>query len=239
MARRKKGGKKLTGVQRDARRDVMVANQPYLNDLRRSGKQARRITKRTSRRTSNIYKALGNQLAPLSGQYSDAVSGISGDLAEQLAGFTGMLGSEVPGVPSGEIAAGTGLFGTIGAGTMQDLASQQARNVGYNTSAQRQGAIESAVAQRNYQKDLRDYLLDLNSERRDFKQGLAPMIQSRADELSRIAFDQMMAQRDYELRKLSANRAFNLSQQEMNQLNQSNSALEDYLAWKYGQQAGR
>lgn len=199
---------------KSAKRDVMLSERPYLQELKRTGKQAKRQTRQSSRRTAGIYKSLGRELKPLSGQYEHQAQGISDGLQSDLSNFTGMLGSDVPGVPQSEIAAGTGLFGTIGAGTLQDLASQQGRNLAYNTSARRQGSIESATQRRNYQTDLSNFMKDLGQQRLDLMRGVPQQILARKDELARIAFDQLMA-----------NRNFGLQSSQVNQANASNSAL--------------
>lgn len=216
-------------TRKDAVRDVRLANRPEIQATKRAGRQARRITRQASNRTQNIYSALGEQLAPLTGQYQQGMEGITSGYQQDLAGLAGMLGSTVPGVPSGEITAGTGLFGTIGAGTLGQLSSEQARNLAYNTSAQRQGATESAVTQRNYQQDLANTLKDFSQRRIDIAAGMKPEILSRMDTLSQIAFQQAMAQKDYELRRLAAQRAFDISNRELGLQEASDAAYQQWL----------
>jgi hypothetical protein len=131
----------------------------------------------------------------------------------------------VPGVPQSEISAGTGLFGAIGAGSLEDLASQRSRNVAYNTSAQRQGSMESAIARRNYQTDLHDTLKDIGQQRIDLMRSVPQQIQARMDQLRQIAFDQMMAQKNFGLSAQSAA----LAQQQAAMQNNSSAAYSQLL----------
>lgn len=188
-----------------ARRDVMLSLRPQLQDLRRTGKQARRQYRQSSHQVGDIYGALQDQLAPLGGQYGQQATQIASDLQGQLAGLTGGLGSTVPGVPASEIAAGTGMFGTIGAGALEQLASDRARNAAYQTSAQRQGAEEQAITKRNYLTDLTNFRSDLADQRHSLMGGASQSILQRLADLRDQAFQQSLANKEFQLRASSAN----------------------------------
>jgi hypothetical protein len=208
-----------------ARRDVMLSERPYLQELKRTRKQAIRDTRHASRRTKSIYRGLGHELRPLGGKFDNQAQDISQGLQSDLGQFESHLGSTVPGVPQSEITAGTGLFGTIGAGSLEDLASQRSRNNAYNTSTQRQGSMESAIARRNYQVDLHDTLKDIGQQRLDLLRSTPQQIQARMDQLRQIAFDQMMAQKQFGLSAQSAA----LAQQQAAMQNQSSAAYSQLL----------
>jgi hypothetical protein len=208
-----------------ARRDVMLSERPYIQELNRTRRQAKQDTRHASRRTRSIYGALGQALKPLGADFTNQSHGISQGLQSDLGGFESHLGSTVPGVPQSEISAGTGLFGTIGAGSLEDLASQRSRNLAYNTSTQRQGSMESAVAQRNYQTDLRDTLKDIGQQKIDLMRSTPQQIQARMDQLRQIAFDQMMSQKQFGLSAQSAA----LAQQQAAMQNNSSAAYSQLL----------
>lgn len=182
-----------------AKRDVMLSYRPYRRELRQARREGRRDYRQANARVGDVYGALDRELAPLSGQYAGQMEGITQGLQGNLAGLTDLLGG-VEGVPQSEVTAGAGLFGTIGAGGLSELASQQARNVGYNTSAQRQGSMERAVTQRNYRQDLTTFLDDLRRQRVDAARDLPGLIRQRMDEINDRNFERSMALREFTLR---------------------------------------
>jgi hypothetical protein len=201
---------------RRARRDVMMSYRPYRRELAAARREGTRDFRQANRRVGAVYGGLANELAPLSGQYAEQMAGIRGNLTSDLGGFADMLGSTVPGVPQGEIAAGTNLYGTIGSGGLEQLASQQARNVGYNTSTQRQGALEKMTAKRNYGQDLTEFLSDLRRQRMDAARDIPALIRQRMDELSERGFDRSMALREFGLRSRAAGLDNRLAQMGLN-----------------------
>jgi hypothetical protein len=207
--RRRRGG---SPDFRRARRDVMMSFKPYRRELGQARKEGIRDFKTANARVGNVYGGLASELAPLSGQYADQMTGVREGLSSDLGGLADMLGSTVPGVPQSEIAAGTNMFGTLGGGGLEQLASQQARNVGYNTSAQRQGALEKMTAQRNYGQDLTNFLSDLRGQRTDAARDIPGLIRQRMDELSDRGFDRSMALREFGLRSKAAGLDMKLGQ---------------------------
>jgi hypothetical protein len=189
---------------RRARRDVMLSYRPYKRELRQARREGVRDFRTANRRVGNVYAGLQNELAPLSGQYATQMEGIRSNLTSDLGGLTDLIGSSVAGVPASEISAGAGLFGTLGAGGLSELSSQQARNVGYNTSAERQGSLEKMTAQRNYGQDLTYFLSDLRGQRMDAARDLPGLIRQRMDELNDRNFDRSMALKEFALRAKSA-----------------------------------
>lgn len=210
---KRKGGKP-EGF-KDARRDVMLSVKPLRREIRRVRKQGTRDAQNQITQTQNVYDAMGRTMAPLTQQYTDQSSQIASGLTGNLGTLTDMLGSAVPGVPQSEQSAGANLFGTIGAGSLGELASQAQRNVGYNTSAQRQGAMESGITQRNILQDLGDFRDDLGQQRIDLMRDVPALIRQRMDAERDTNFEQGLAMSELDLRRLMANRSNSLAQQSL------------------------
>ena len=208
--RRNRGGGPLM---KEARRDVLQSVKPVRREIRRARMQGTRDYERASEKASDLYGALSAQLAPLAGQFQSQAAGIGDALNDQLAGLGGMLGSTVPGVPEGEIGAGAGMFGALGGGALAELASTAQRNLGYQTSAQRQAAMEGTIAQRNYLADRTDFLDDLRQQRVDLMRDVPTLIRQRLDYLRDQKFDQGLALSELDLRRLMANRDYGLQSQ--------------------------
>lgn len=201
----KKPRRKLGPLESRARRDVMLSVRPELQDIRRARRQGTREYHTASNRVGDIYGGLQHELAPLGAQYGNQANDIAGDFTTQLGGLTDLLGSNVQGVPQGEISAGTGLFGTIGAGALEQLAGERGRNLAYNASAQRQGGIEKMTGQRNMLSDLQDFRKDLSQQRLDVTRGTPADIRQRLDELRDAAFQRQLAEKQFGLQARSLN----------------------------------
>jgi hypothetical protein len=182
----------------------MTSYRPFRRELQQARREGTRDYRESSKRVGSVYDALGRELAPLSGQLTSQIGAISSGLQGQLGQFGDLLGSSVPGVPAGEIAAGTGLFGSIGAGALSELANSQARGVSYNASAQRQGSLEKMTARRNYRQDYQTFLDDIRRERINAARDLPSLMRQRVDELRDRGFDRSMALREFELRAKQA-----------------------------------
>jgi hypothetical protein len=182
----------------------MQSFRPFRRELAQTRREGTRDYREAMRRTGQVYGALGRELEPLSGQYASQMGDVRSNFSGDLAGLAGMLGSTVPGEPTGEISAGTGYFGAIGAGGLSELASAQGRNAAYNTSAMRQGSLEKGMAQRNYTQDLQDFRGDIRRERIDAARDMPGLIRQRVDELRDRGFDRSMALREFALRSKQA-----------------------------------
>lgn len=193
------GRRNASGVYSDAVRDVMMSLRPGRQQIRRARRQGIADYGQYSQQAADIGQAFQSQVAPLGGAYDAQVGGITSDLQAQLGSLTGLLGTSIGQVPEAERAAGAAMFGTTGAGTLAQLASERARQAGYQTSAQRQGAIETMTTRRNALVDLQNYLDDLASRKTDLYAGSDAMIRQREDQLRQQAFDRAMAMRNYNL----------------------------------------
>ncbi len=186
-------GRGANQYRRDAQRDVMLTLRRELGDIRRTGQRAGRETRQAVTQSNNAYDALGAQLAGLDQPYQDTVSGIGADLSSQIAGLSPLMQQSSGAVPEAERAAGSGLVGTLGAGSLEQIASDRARNVAYNTSAQRQGGLERLTQQRNLRGELGDFREDLANRRLDLLSGVPAQVRQREDQLAQQAFDRRMA----------------------------------------------
>jgi hypothetical protein len=191
------------GIDKDPTDDELFAGLPPWmseNPLEQAKSEADLMTQmaekqaeRDAARISGVYGALGNQLGALNAPYQQQSAQIAQDLQGQIGGLTGLIGTATP---AAEQDAAGALMGTLGAGGMELLANDRQRGLDYNTSAQRQGVIESEVTARRYLEDLKTYLADLRSG-----------IPGRADEKRALVFEQMMALKEYLLRRRQEQRA--------------------------------
>lgn len=188
----------------------MVSYRPYLQEIQRARRQGNRDYNQSMARVGSVYGALGRELGGVGGIDTGA---IGQQFTSQLGGLADMLGSSVPGVPAGEISAGTGVFGAIGAGGLSQLASDASRSQAYQSSAQRQGSIESMIAQRNMTQDRLGFLDDLRQQRLDTMSRVPAEIRSRIDALRDLMFSQGLQNRQFGLQ----NRSY-LDQQRLDQL---------------------
>jgi len=139
-------------------------------------KQARREFRDQSRIAGRTYDALGRELAPLGGIYDTEAQGISSDLQAQLGSLASLLGTQAP---EGEQAAAGNLFGSIGGGGLSELAAARSRNLAWNTSVGRQAGMERAGT--------------INR--------LRELIPQRTSELRDQRLEQLLALREFGLRK--------------------------------------
>lgn len=177
----------------DALNEVMLSVQPLLNQIQRSQVTGRRQYRQDMSRAKQVYGALGNQLGNIGGAYDTQTAGIPGELTSQLGGLSSLLGSSLGTVPDAERQAGVGMVGAIGSGTLEQLASNRSRNASFNTSAQRQGAIENMTVRRNWTADFQNFLDDLTNRRIDVMESVPSQVQSVERNLRNDAFNRRMS----------------------------------------------
>jgi len=187
---------KGSDLYRRAVRDVMLSFRPARRALRRERRQGLREYRQAQQRSGEAYDQLAGSLDQLNSQYQAQVAPIAGQLTSQIGALGQMLGTDIGAVPEAERAAGTGLVGTIGAGTLEMLASDAARNAAYGTSAARQGEIQRLTDSRNLAAGRRDFLSDIRDRRTDLMGGIDQLIRQRQDELTQQGFDRRMALAD-------------------------------------------
>lgn len=193
--------KKVTKLQKRARRDVRMGVDPILDELNRQGRSARRDLRQDRRATRNIYGSLQDTLQPLGGQYDTQAQAIMGDLQSRLGNLNGMFGTQ-----TAEGQAASGLLGNIAAGGVGNLASDRLRNASYQTSMMRQVPMQQADIQRQQVQNYRDFIDSLRQNRLDVKGDMASQYQQRLDELRDQRFQRGLAKDELELRRDIANR---------------------------------
>jgi hypothetical protein len=221
MARRRK-------VYRQAARDVRLSNKPSLQAIKRETKRGTNEFGDYMAAADSAYRGLINELQGLNPQYNQISNNIADTLNTQLSGLAGLLGTANPepapegspegiayGTPAGEAAAAAGLYGTLGAGGLELLASQRQRNLGYTTSAKRQGAIERETAQTNLVQDYKDFLQEMRDRRLGITSTMPVEIRQRMDQI-----------RQQNLQNRLARQQMALAQQEA----ASNAALNEFLS---------
>jgi hypothetical protein len=194
-------GPKRSPMEKRAARDVKLAQRPELQAYHRAGQQATQQYQTDAQRVQDVYGALGGQLEALAAPYQQQVTDIGTQLTGQIAQLPGITTQSIGAAPPAERAAGTALSSTIGAGTLEQLAAGAARNAAYNTSAQRQAGIESAVTQRNFGVDLQNFLDDLSERRLGVIEERRPLMLQRLDELRDQKFQERMAEEQLGLQR--------------------------------------
>jgi hypothetical protein len=197
-AQKKKQQAQQRRLRRRARRDVRGAYAPQLAGIARQEAQDQAQAEQYQSAIAQLYSALGSQLGTLQPAYAQQMAGIQGNYQSALGDLTGLLGSTAP---AGELAASAGLLGNIGAGGLELLASQAARNAAYGTSAERQSAIDSTNYQANILQALQNALTDLASQRSDIFAAMPQQVLSRLDQLRDTAAQLGLARKEYQLRK--------------------------------------
>lgn len=204
-------------MRRRAKRDVNLAFRPELREIDRAKEESRDTYEEADARIKDVYDTLQANLAPLSGQYDQAYQGIVGDLTGQLGGLSSMLG--VTNAQSGagaEGQAGMNAFGTLASGGLNLLASDRMRNVGYQTSTQRQGELERATLRKNYLEDFRDTIDELKNMRIDVQGDKKAALIQRLDELRDQRFSRNMQRRELSIAEEQFNKTFNLEKKGQN-----------------------
>ncbi len=193
VAKPKNRTKSPSKYYQEALNEVMLSIQPTLNQIQRARHQVIHDYHNRMQTARRVYGAQGNQLSDIGGDYNTQAAPIAGQLTDQLGGLSSLLGSS-NGIPAeGEMQAGRNMIGAIGSGTLETLASNQGRNAAFNSSARRQGALESMTARRNYTSDLQNYLDDLHSRNVDTMESVPAQVQSVERSLSNDAFNRRMS----------------------------------------------
>jgi hypothetical protein len=165
------GGNDGNAVYQEARRRLHLMMQPYMMQLRQNIRSERQDTNKENSAIGNIGTALQGSLSALVDPYQQQMAGVQSDLTGNLNALMPTMQDQVGGAPQTEQAAAMGVVGSIGAGQQGILAGQRATELGYNTSAQRQGAEEVAINQKNNLSDffdtksnIRDQMAQLKSQ---------------------------------------------------------------------------
>lgn len=182
-------------------RDVMAGLRPYLEEIAFQGQQGERQTGQQLSRLGSIYGGLDTKLQQLEGGYTPQAEAISGQLRNDMGEWGKYLGSVSP---AGELAQAAGLFGNIGAGALGEIGGASQRALDFNTSAQRQGAIEQMTTQRNALTDLQQLQDELRDRRMQATRDTGQQVLSRLDELRDFQTQQKLAQQELALRRAQA-----------------------------------
>ena len=175
-----KGKPKPGSLRRSALRDVQVGLRPYLQELAFQRQQAEGDTQQQLSRLGHIYGGLDTKLQQLGGGYGPQAQAITDRLQGDMGEWGQYLGSVSP---AGELEQAGALFGNIGAGAIGEIGAAQQRALDFNTSAQRQGAIEQMTSQRNALVDLDQLFDEINQRRLQATRGVGQDVLSRMDTL--------------------------------------------------------
>lgn len=211
MAKKRKKG----ALQQRAQRDVRLAFRPEMRAIDRAQDQARDDYEEADNRIKEIYDSLQANLAPLYGQYDAQSQQITQDLTGQLQQMSSMMGmtpAMTGAAAEGQAAAGA--FTGIGAGGLSLLASERSRNLGYQTSTQRQGELERATLRKNYLEDFRDIVESLKEREIDVQGDKASAIIQRLDELRDQRYSRGMQERELDIAEQQFNKTFRLNKNE-------------------------
>ena len=185
-----------------AKRDVSLSQQPALNAIQRMIDQANQDYQNSLMGAQSAYGGFQQEIAPMAEQYTSQSQGIADALSQQLAGLSS--GMNAPNLAEGELAAGQGLFGIQGAGGLEMLASQAQRNLGYQQSATREGALAERYAGQNLLQDLNDQLDQYYNRTLDVTDMTPALIRQREDELRQQRLENQLVKS-----QMSGDEAFN------------------------------
>lgn len=197
-------------LRKRAQRDVEFANQPYLDELERQERLGKDDLNENQERVNSIYDALAAELTGIN--FNQGAQGIADQYSSDISGLADLLGTSTP---AGEQAAAAGLLGNLGAGGLTMLASNAQRNVAYNASTKRQGAIERSTLRRNYLEDYRDLLDDIKNARIDVKQNMGQQLQTRLDDLRDQRFSRRLQERELAVAEEQFNKQFGLQKRQV------------------------
>lgn len=221
---------KKAPLYRQAKRSVNIANRPYERELDRQAREAKDRYGEQETAYNDIYNRLGNQLGQLRPEYNQAARGITQNYTKNLEGLVGMLAPALPEttmqvgdqtmsdtanlMSPEEQSAGVGLFGGLGAGGYQLLASDKQRNLDWMKSSQAQSEMDRAQMRKNNLEDMRDILDEIDQGRLDLKREIGPQILARWDELRAERQARKMQERELAIAEEQFNKTFGLQKQE-------------------------
>lgn len=185
-------------IRQRAVRDVRTSLRPYLHEIAFQRNQTQNDAQQQLNRLGSIYGGLDTHLEDLGDDYRPQGQAITDQLQTDMGEWAQYLGDSSP---AGEAAAAAGLFGNIGAGAIGELGGAQQRALDFNTSAQRQGAIEQMTTQRNTLTDLQQALDALRDRRMQAVSGIGADVRSRMDELRDFQQQMELANREFRLRQ--------------------------------------
>lgn len=198
MARKKQGNK--TGqLRRRARRDVRFANQGTFRDLERQKREARDIYEEGVTEAGDVWGRTNDMLGELMPNFKSSTENIGSDYISQLGSLAGTLGLQAP--DSTEDMASQQLIGTLGAGTLGNLAEGQQRNLSWMQSSKRQALYERNTMEKNYLEAFQDIVDEIGKTRFDLRQDMSTQVMSRIDQLRDERANRRLAEKEYQLRK--------------------------------------
>lgn len=220
-------------LRRRATRDVRTAYDPYLDSLRREEDQARAEHERTTGQIGNIYDALADVLAPLSGRFDETAAGIQSDYNTSIGSFgsqfgqgfapAAAIGGKVGDAAAQATAAAANAYGTVGVGGNTLLAGDRMRNAQYLSRMTAVGGLAEKDAQMEA-LDIKNQLLDdIRNRRLDIRGDMKSAIAQRIDELKQQRIDNRLARKQFRLNK---------------QAQESQQELTDYLVNEFSNQGG-
>lgn len=200
--RRRVGGNdkpRYGNLQKQARRDVRLSQQPYFRELERQEQAQRDLYEESTSATQDIYGRVANELGDLIPNYRRATENIGTGLVSQMGTLAGNLGISLP--QTGEGTAAQMAMGAIGGSGLNLLANNEQRNVNYAQSAKRQGVIDEATTERNFLEDMQDAVREISQMRIDARYDAGPQILARLDELKSRKKEERLATQELELRE--------------------------------------
>jgi len=159
------------------------AQQDYLNQLQ-AGRAA--------------YGGFQQQIAPYGGQYTNETNRIGQNLSSELQGLQGYLPTQpvLNGVqtamPGSEQAAYGNFANAIGTAGFNTLASEAQRNLDYQTSARREGALANRYMQDTLAQQMSNQARGFSDRRLGLAANEPAMIQQESDRLRQQALENQM-----------------------------------------------
>ncbi len=174
-----------------ATRNVGLQYAPQYQQIQQEQQNAQADYLNQLQAARSAYGGYQQEIAPYGQQYSDLSSQIGNNLMSQLQGLQGVYPT---GMPSNESSAVSALANALGTTGFNTLASEAQRNLDYQTSAQREGALSQRYAADTLGQQLSNQLRGFSDQRLNLAAQQPAMIQSEVDRLRQQSIENQLAQ---------------------------------------------
>jgi len=163
-----------------AQRHVQLAHQPELDAIERQVQQVLDEFDQAQQAGQSAYGGYQKLIEPYGAEYTAETGSIADRLIGQLGQNQAQLAADPAlaqygspalgvgqGLPQAEGQAGVGMYGAIGDTALGQISNMAARNLGYQTSAQREGGLAKRSMQSNLIQQMNDAMRELQGRELD------------------------------------------------------------------------
>lgn len=202
-----------------ARRDIDLMLDPQYRAIDAAGKEAKDTFGEYDSKAQGLYQALNHELTQMGNQ-------MPGDFAPIQENYTGGVQDILAALGQSSAPDQQGFLGLLGSQALagqNELTSNQNRQMQLNQGTTQAGNVEGLTLRRNIAGDLNDTLGQLRDKRLAVDETRPELFKQRADELRQLAFERMMAMKEYGLRNAAVQGQ-----------NKSNKAMQQWLQNQLG-----